>query len=136
MGVHLTAHLQQRGTGSREEAERASRTVEVSAATFDDGKRLVQEQLPDGWVVASWRVDRGVLVGRSMGMCWRERRMRDESRRWLSDRLDQRKPHSSSATCRRTIRPHLARAKAVTPIPSLDGWRSGESEQPRPGHEP
>ena len=63
MGVHLTAHLQQRGTGSREEAERASRTVEVSAATFDDGKRLVQEQLPEGWVVASWRVDRGVLVG-------------------------------------------------------------------------
>lgn len=58
MGVHLTAHLKQRGTGSREESERASRTVEVSAATFDDGKRLVQEQLPDGWVVASWRVDR------------------------------------------------------------------------------
>lgn len=40
------------------EAERASRTVEVSAATFDDGKRLVQDQLPAGWVVASWRVDR------------------------------------------------------------------------------
>ena len=58
MGVHLTAHLQQRGTGSREEAERASRTVEVSAATFDDGKQLVEEQLPEDWVVASWRVDR------------------------------------------------------------------------------
>lgn len=58
MSVHLTAHLQQRGTGNREEAERTSQTVEVSAATFDDGKRLVQEQLPDGWVVASWRVDR------------------------------------------------------------------------------
>lgn len=58
MDVHLTAHLQQRGTGSREETERASRTVEVSAATFDDGKHLVREQLPDGWIVASWRVDR------------------------------------------------------------------------------
>ena len=58
MAVLVTAHLQQRGTGSRDEAERASRTVEVNAASFDDGKRLVQEQLPDGWVVASWRVDR------------------------------------------------------------------------------
>ena len=55
MVVHLTAHLQQR-TGSRMEAERASRTVEVNAVSFD-GKRLVQKQLPDGWVVASWRVD-------------------------------------------------------------------------------
>lgn len=58
MAVLMTAHLQQRGTGSRDQAERESRTVEVNAASFDDGKRLVQEQLPDGWVVASWRVDR------------------------------------------------------------------------------
>ncbi|HEY5849121.1 MAG TPA: hypothetical protein VIT42_20250 [Microlunatus sp.] len=58
MAVLVTGYLRQRGTGSRDEAERASRTVEVNAASFDDGERLVQEQLPDGWVVASWRVDR------------------------------------------------------------------------------
>ena len=58
MAVHLTAHLQQRGTGRPDGSERGSRTVEVNAASFDDGKRLVQQQLPDGWVVASWTVDR------------------------------------------------------------------------------
>jgi hypothetical protein len=58
VAVHMTAHLQQRGIGSRDDAEPASRTVEVNAASFDDGKRLVREQLPAGWLVASWRVDR------------------------------------------------------------------------------
>jgi hypothetical protein len=58
MAVQVTAHLQQRGTGRPDSDERASRTVEVNAASFDDGKRLVQEQLPENWVVASWRVDR------------------------------------------------------------------------------
>ena len=70
MAVHVTAHLQQRGTGSRDEAERASRTVEVNAASFDDGKRLVQEQLPDGWVVASWTSrPADALVGAGRWVC-------------------------------------------------------------------
>lgn len=58
MGVHLTAHLQQRGSGGREETDRPFRIVEVSAETFDDGKQLVHDQLPTGWIVASWRVER------------------------------------------------------------------------------
>lgn len=58
MSVCLTAHLQRRGTGSRDETERATQIVEVHAATFEDGKQLVQEQLLEGWIVASWRVDR------------------------------------------------------------------------------
>jgi hypothetical protein len=58
MAVQVTAHVQQRGTGRPDASERECRTVEVNAASFDDGKRLVREQLPDGWVVASWTVDR------------------------------------------------------------------------------
>lgn len=33
----------------------------------DDGKRLVQEQLPDGWFVADWRSTAGALVGLGCG---------------------------------------------------------------------
>lgn len=58
MGVRVTAYVQQRGTSSRDEAERPSRVIEVRATTFADGKQLVGDQVPAGWVVASWRVDR------------------------------------------------------------------------------
>lgn len=55
MGVHVTAHLQQRGTDSREAIERASRQIEVDADSYDSGKRLILEQLPSGWLAAGRR---------------------------------------------------------------------------------
>lgn len=58
MGVYLTAQLQQRGTGSRENAEGASRTVEVSAATFDDGKTAGAGAVAGGLGGGqTWKVD-------------------------------------------------------------------------------
>lgn len=58
MAVRLTAVLKARGTGARDEAPPESRTVEVDADDYAQGKQQVLEQLPDNWVVASWRVDR------------------------------------------------------------------------------
>ena len=58
MAVHSDRASAAAGDRKPDASERASRTVEVNAASFDDGKRLVQEQLPDGWVVASWTVNR------------------------------------------------------------------------------
>ena len=54
--IHLTAFLQQRGTGARGEGARESREVTVEADTYADAKRLILEQLPDGWIVGSFRV--------------------------------------------------------------------------------
>jgi hypothetical protein len=31
--------------------------IAVEAASYEDGKRQVREQLPEGWIVASWTVD-------------------------------------------------------------------------------
>lgn len=57
MAVQVEAHIRQRGTGSRDEPDRESRTITVDADSFEDAKRKVVAQLPDeGWFVASWRV--------------------------------------------------------------------------------
>ena len=54
--IHLTAFIQQRGTGARDEGSRETREITADAATYADAKRRILEQLPDGWVVGSYRV--------------------------------------------------------------------------------
>lgn len=54
--IHLTAFVQQRGTGARNEDARESREVTVEADTYSEAKRLILDQLPDGWIVGSFRV--------------------------------------------------------------------------------
>ena len=54
--IHLTAFIQRRGTGARDEGVRESREITADAASYADAKRSILEQLPDGWVVGSFRV--------------------------------------------------------------------------------
>ena len=54
--IRLTAFVQQRGTGARDEDSRESREISVDAETYAEAKRSILEQLPDGWVVGSFRV--------------------------------------------------------------------------------
>lgn len=55
--VHVTAFVQQRGTGARDEPARESRHVKVTAASYEDAKRAVLVDLQDGWIVAAWYVN-------------------------------------------------------------------------------
>ena len=54
--IRLTAFVQQRGTGARDEDSRESREISVDAESYAEVKRSILEQLPDGWVVGSFRV--------------------------------------------------------------------------------
>lgn len=54
--ICLTAFVQRRGTGVRDEGSRESREISVEAETYAEAKRSILEQLPDGWVVGSFRV--------------------------------------------------------------------------------
>lgn len=56
MIVH--AHLRQAGTGQRDAPPSASRQVQVDAATYQEGRDQITREIPDGWIVASWRVER------------------------------------------------------------------------------
>ncbi len=56
MVIHLGAFVQERGTGTGDERVLQSRHIEVEAPDFASGKRFVIDQLPPGWIVASWRV--------------------------------------------------------------------------------
>lgn len=56
MIVH--AHLRQASTGRREAPEPEIRHIQVEANTYEDGCDHIRAGLPEGWIVASWRVDR------------------------------------------------------------------------------
>ena len=57
MAVHVVAYICQRGTGARDEPTRPSRYIEVDAEDFSAAQSAVRAQLPEGWLVGSWRVD-------------------------------------------------------------------------------
>lgn len=52
------AHLRQASTGQRDEPEPQHRHVQVEAKTYEDGRDQIRPDLPGGWIVASWRVER------------------------------------------------------------------------------
>lgn len=57
MAVHVVAYICQRGTGARNEPPRPSRYIEVDAEDYGAAQSAVRAQLPDGWLVGSWRVE-------------------------------------------------------------------------------
>ncbi len=57
MAVHVIAFVRQRGTGAKDEPPRPSRYIEVDANDYESAQVAIRNQLPDGWIVASWRVE-------------------------------------------------------------------------------
>ena len=58
MAVIVHAHLRQASTGLRDAPEPEHRYVQVEAATYEAGRDRISAELPEGWIVASWRVER------------------------------------------------------------------------------
>ncbi|MDN5764023.1 MAG: hypothetical protein L0H41_17130 [Microlunatus sp.] len=56
MTVH--AHLRQASTGLRDAPEPERRHVQVDADTYEVARDRILADLPEGWIVASWRVER------------------------------------------------------------------------------
>lgn len=56
--VVVRAHLRQAGTGNLDAAEPEHRYVQVAAARYEEGRDRIVAELPDGWIVAGWQVDR------------------------------------------------------------------------------
>jgi len=56
--VIVHAYLRQAGTGQRDAPELEHRHVQVEAETYDAGRAQITADLPEGWIVASWRVER------------------------------------------------------------------------------
>ena len=57
MAIHVIAYVREKGTGARDEPPRQSRHIEVDADDYESAKAAVRRQLPDGWMVGSWRVE-------------------------------------------------------------------------------
>lgn len=52
------ADLREARTGERDEPEPEHRHVQVDAETYEAGRDRIRAELPEGWIVASWRVER------------------------------------------------------------------------------
>lgn len=52
------ADLRQACTGQRDEPHPEHRHVQVDAKTYEDGRDQIGADLPRGWIVARWRVER------------------------------------------------------------------------------
>lgn len=56
--VIVHADLCRRGTGERDAPQPERRHVQVEAATYEAGRDRIREDLTEGWIVASLRVER------------------------------------------------------------------------------
>ena len=54
----IHAHLRQAGTSQPDAPELEHRHVQVDAETYEAGSNRVNADLPEGWIGASWRVER------------------------------------------------------------------------------
>ena len=54
----IHAHLRQASTGQRDAPEPEHRDVHVEADSYEAGRDQISGELPEGWIVASWRVER------------------------------------------------------------------------------
>ena len=54
----IHAHFRQAGTSQLDAPELAHRHVQVDAETYEAGQNQIRADLAEGWIVASWRVDR------------------------------------------------------------------------------
>lgn len=57
--ITVTAHTQTRPSPARDAPTPERGEITVQADSFEAGKLLALEQLPDGWIVSAWLVDRG-----------------------------------------------------------------------------
>lgn len=58
MTVTVGAHLRQASTGLRDAPAPEHRHVQVEADTYEVGRGRIRAELPEGWIVASWWVER------------------------------------------------------------------------------
>ena len=58
MTVTVHAHLRQASAGLRDAPDPENRHVQVDAGTYEAGRDRIQAELTEGWIVASWRVER------------------------------------------------------------------------------
>ena len=58
MTVTVHAHLRQASTGQQDAAEPEHRHVQVDADTYEAGRDRIWAELPEGWIVASYRAER------------------------------------------------------------------------------
>lgn len=58
MTVAVCAPLRQASTGLRDAPAPEHRHVQVDADTYEAGRDRIRADLPEGWIVASWRVER------------------------------------------------------------------------------
>jgi hypothetical protein len=56
--VIVQADLREQSTGARDAPEPKHRHVQVEAETYEAGRAQIRADLPEGWIVGSWRVDR------------------------------------------------------------------------------
>jgi hypothetical protein len=56
--VTVHSNLRQASTGLPKAPEPEHRHVQVDVATYEAGRDSIRAELPEGWIVASWRVDR------------------------------------------------------------------------------
>ena len=54
----VKADIREARTGARDEPAPKHDHLQVEAGTYGEAKQLVHEQIPRGWIVASWRVNR------------------------------------------------------------------------------
>lgn len=55
--VTVYAHLVQTGGGGVDAPEKQHRHLQVQAVSYETGRDQIRANLPDGWIVASWRVE-------------------------------------------------------------------------------
>ena len=56
--VTVHAHLRQASTGLQDVLELEHRHVQVDADTYEAGRDRIRAEMPEGWIVASYRVER------------------------------------------------------------------------------
>jgi len=56
--VIVHARLREANTGDRDSSEPEHRDVQVDVETYEAGRDQIRADLPEGWIVASWRVER------------------------------------------------------------------------------
>lgn len=55
--VRILARIQSKPSSARDAPPVARDEISLQVGNYDEGRRIVLDQLPDGWIVASWTVE-------------------------------------------------------------------------------